>query len=143
MEAWADTLVMESNDVIDADATFQQQSLLPALAAAQQRTGDANYVLNDQEREVCRQAFREARRGTHMQTFPFNDNLLALIMTAQADLSEQQRERLAAIMTQRGIAVNRYTVELIRNAVIELFCVPRNSLENPNLRAGMKGLFAF
>ena len=32
------------------------------------------------------------RRNAHTQSFPINDNLFALMVTVQADLSEQQRE---------------------------------------------------
>ena len=37
-------------------------------------------------------------------------------------------------MTQRGIAVDAYTFENLREAFIELFCAPRNSIVDPSYR---------
>ena len=52
----------------------------------------------------------------------------------QADLTEQQRERLTAHLALRGIALRDYTVGLIRTSLLELVCAPRFSLENPSFR---------
>ncbi len=84
--------------------------------------------------EVLNRERKDEALRAHLMSFPLSDNLLALILTVLADLSEQQRERFAATMAQRGRRVERYTVELVREAFIELFCAPRSSLENPSLR---------
>ena len=80
---------------------------------------------------------RERRR--HADSFPINDNLFALMVTVQADLSEQQREKLSAHMSLRGIMLQAYTFEQIRECLIELFCAPRSSIENPSYRVSGQG----
>ena len=52
----------------------------------------------------------------------------------QADLSEQQRERLTSRLALRGIPLQTYTFDLITAAFLELFCAPRPSLDNPSFR---------
>ena len=61
------------------------------------------------------------------------------MFTVQADLSEQQRERLTSHMTIRGIHVQNYTFEALREAFIELFCAPKSGLDNPNYRTTGQG----
>ena len=80
---------------------------------------------------------REKRK--HMATIPINDNLFSLMVTVQADLSEQQREKLTTHMSLRGITLQGYTFEQIRECMIELFCAPRSSLENPSYRVSGQG----
>ena len=74
----------------------------------------------------------DRRRRRHTSSFPISNNLFALMFTVQADLSEQQRERLTSHMTIRGIHVQNYTFEALREAFIELFCAPKSGLDNPN-----------
>ena len=74
-----------------------------------------------------------------MGMFPISDNLFSLMFTVQADLTEQQRERLTSHMTLRGIDVQNYTFDLIREAFIELFCAPKSSIENPSFRVSGQG----
>ena len=50
----------------------------------------------------------------------------------QVDLTEQQRERLTPHLAIRGIPLQSYTFDLIRTALLELFCAPRSSLDNPS-----------
>ena len=57
----------------------------------------------------------------------------------QSDLNEQQRERLTSHMTIRGIQVQNYTFEGLREAFIELFCAPRSGIDNPNYRTTGQG----
>ena len=64
------------------------------------------------------------RRRRHEEQFPISDNLFALMFTVQADLNEHQRERLTSHMTIRGVNVQQYTFEGLREAFIELFCAP-------------------
>ena len=42
-------------------------------------------------------------------------------------------------MTLRGIDVQNYTFDLIREAFIELFCAPKSSIENPSFRVSGQG----
>ena len=60
---------------------------------------------------------------------------MALTMVVQADLSEQQRERMTSTMTL-NIRVENYQYQEAREVFTELFCAPRNSWENPSLRGG-------
>ena len=79
------------------------------------------------------------RRAQHLGRFPINDNLMALIFIVLADLNEMQRERMTSTMSLRGRTVQTYTFESVREIFIELFCAPKSSLENPNLRASGGG----
>ena len=80
------------------------------------------------------EAWTNRRLRRHRNLFPLGPNLFGLMFTVQADLTEQQRERLASYMTQRGILVDAYTFENLREAFIELFCAPRNSIADPSYR---------
>ena len=72
------------------------------------------------------QAFAEwlAREtDKHAKLFPINNNLFALMVTVQADLSEQQREKLVSHMTTRGIRLQDYTFDQVKECMIEFFCL--------------------
>ena len=100
-------------------------------------------ILQTQQPQVDEgQAFLEwyeREKTRHSRSFPINDNLFALMVSVQADLSEQQREKLSAHMTMRGIQLQDYTFHQIRDCMIELFCVPRSALENPSYRVNNQG----
>ena len=51
----------------------------------------------------------------------------------QANLAEQQRERLHLHMSLRNIALEQYTVGAIIATFLELLCAPRSALANPSL----------
>ena len=93
----------------------------------------------DDEMQLMLQDWNNAQRRRHAANFPLSDNLFALILTVLADLSEMQRERMSSTMALRGQRVNTYTYDMVREIFVELFCAPRSSLENPNLRAGSQG----
>ena len=65
---------------------------------------------------------------------PINYHLFNLMTIAHADLSEQQRERLAPHLTLRGVALRNYNFLRIRTLLFELFGAPRSSLEKPSFR---------
>ena len=86
--------------------------LLPVLDMAHPQFLDDLADVNAQQAQagqppydptVAWPAWEERRKRRHQQSFPINDNLFALMFTVQADLSEQQRERLTSHMTLRGI----------------------------------------
>ena len=123
-DAWMDLL----EPVDENDLAFQggYNARAVALAAQNQQPPDIPVALVE---------YNEAQRTAHAGRFPINDNLMALTFTCLADLSETQRERLTSTLTLRGMDVQRYTFEAVRGVFIELFCAPRSSLDNPNLRA--------
>jgi hypothetical protein len=75
----------------------------------------------------------------HQEQFPLSDNLFCLVVMVLADLDEDQRERFASYMSRRGLQIQNYTFEALREAFVELFCAPRSSLENPMYRASRTG----
>ena len=75
-------------------------------------------------------------RDQHRQRLPLSDNLYALMFIVLADLSENQIERLTPTLTLRGCDAQSYTFNNVREVFMELFCMPKSSLDNPNLRAG-------
>ena len=74
------------------------------------------------------------RRAVHRDSFPLSDHLFTLMTIVQADLTEQQRERLTSHLAIRGLPLQNYTFDLIRTAFLELFCAPRSSFDNPSFR---------
>ena len=85
---------------------------------------------------------RNVRR--HQAVFPICENLFVLMASVQADLSEQQREILTSALSLKGIKLPAYTFELAKECIVELFCEPRSSLENPayRVRGGQSRIFA-
>ena len=82
-------------------------------------------------------------REQHRGAFPFTDNLFTLIFIVLADLNETQRERLTSHLSLRGIALPGYTFSVVSEAMIELFCAPRSSLEWPGYRTGSTAVRSF
>jgi hypothetical protein len=70
----------------------------------------------------------------HQERFPISDNFTAQLFIVLADLNEQQRERLTSTLALRNLKLQNYTWLEVRNSFMELFCAPRSSLENPNIR---------
>ena len=70
----------------------------------------------------------------HRTRFPLNEHLFALLLVVLADLTEQQRERFMSTLALRNVQADSYTFEIVRSTFMELFCAPRSSIENPNLR---------
>ena len=122
-DAWMDLL----QEVAQDDALFLGD-FADAVRRAQQ---------NGEQPPTQDEAFRQwntRRRERHQAQFPLGQNLFGLMFTVQADLSEQQRERLSSYMSQRGIAVEDYNFTNLKEAFIELFCAPRNSIADPSYR---------
>ena len=65
---------------------------------------------------------------------PLNDNLFALTVVVLADLQEAQGERFSSTMSLRGLTISDYTFDAVREVMIELFCAPKSSIDNPSLR---------
>ena len=88
------------------------------------------------DRALALTRYNNHRRTAHRNNFPLTENLYALIFIVLADLSESQRERLTSTLTLRGFDVQTYTFDVVREVFIELFCMPRSSLDNPTFRTG-------
>ena len=74
----------------------------------------------------------------HARKFPINDNLFSLILTVLADLNEQQRERMTSAMALKNYRIEAYTFDLVREVFIELFCMPKSSIDDPSLRTAIR-----
>ena len=83
--------------------------------------------------------FTASRNREHMRLFPIGDNLLAQLFLVQADLSENQRERLISSMTLTGTRIDTYQDEAVKAQVFELFCATRTGLADPRLRTNAHG----
>ena len=124
-DAWMDLLIPATV----ADPTFRLQ--LTEHHAAQMQLGEALV-----DPDVALERWNRNLREQHRQLFPLSDNLYALIFIVLADLSEHQRERLTSTLTLRGFDVQTYTFDTVREVFMELFCMPKSALDNPNLRSG-------
>ena len=127
-ESWMDCLTTLSMEQIIVHPEY--------IALMRRAEQNRNGYLDEEEQQQVVQEFLRARRQAHENRFPFNDNLMALVMVVQADLTEQQRERMTSTMVTQGVHVENYTYQGIRQVFTELFCAPKNSWENPSLRGG-------
>ena len=75
------------------------------------------------------------KRRAHRGQFPLSNHLFTLMTLVQVDLTEQQREHTHITPRDpRNPVANNYAFDRIRTALLELFCAPRSSLDNPSLR---------
>ena len=102
---------------------------------------------NDQERLNYQVTLRERaitnRRAQHQNAFPLSDNLMSLIFLAQPDLNEQQRERFVSSMNIRQIAMPQHTYLQVKRHSLELFCVSRAGVADPNIARQKRSSFFF
>jgi hypothetical protein len=77
----------------------------------------------------------QRNRTRHERTFPLQDPMFTYFFIVAADLNEQQRERFTSTMMLRNITVPQYTFDIVRTVFHDLFCAPRNSIENPHVRS--------
>jgi len=125
LDAWGDLCVHVGPD----DLAFQR-AVAGAMNGRELREADLPEALEGYN-------LREYRR--HMDGFPLNENLFALIVVVLLDLDEGQRERFTSTLSLRGVTVTAYTFEVARATAIELFCAPKSSLENPMYRSAGRG----
>ena len=104
-----------------------------------------NALQTDEERSTFQLTLREQtiqnRRNQHQQNFPLSDNLLSMIFLVQADLNEQQRERFVSSMNIRQIAMPQYTYLQVKQLFLELFCVSRTGVADPNIAHRKRSTF--
>ena len=96
---------------------------------------DPFQVLVQADIDLAHEGHNAQLRQEHQDRFPISDNLFALITTCLADLNEQQRERMSSTLALRGFNIQGYTYQMVRDVFMELFCAPKSSLDNPNLRS--------
>ena len=125
-DAWMD-LWQEPSDI--NEPTY----LAAVMAENTQRQAQNRNTVDPNSREVFR-LFVQRTKERHMINFPMNDNLMTLVFIVLSDLTEDQRERLVTAMEVKQVPLQDYTFSVIRAKYIELFCAPKNSLENPNIR---------
>jgi hypothetical protein len=107
LEAWMDLHSDPTRDELRAQfqvgaGPFHDfvQRQLQALTLANGGAPDQETLFNVSANEFTRN-LREVHRGN----FPFNSNLLGLIMVVQADLTEPQRERFMSTMMMRNLDI--------------------------------------
>eukprot|EP00435_Cladocopium_sp_Y103_P029203 s108_g7.t1 len=126
---WSDLL--DLSDLPDVGAA----DFLAAITAAQQ--AEMANLPDDDAHRACQVTLRETtianRRRDHMAMFPLSGNLMSWIFLAQADLNEQQRERLVSSMNIRQISMPQYTYLQVKQLFLELFCLPRIGVADPNI----------
>ena len=76
----------------------------------------------------------EVARQAHQAAFPLPANLIAMIFITQADLNEQQRERLVSTMNAQNIPMENYEYQAVKTQFLQLFCVSRTSISDPQLQ---------
>ena len=95
---------------------------------------------NDEERMNYQVTLREQtvtnRRAQHQNALPLSDNLMSLIFLIQSDLNEQQRGRFVSSVNIRQIAMPQYTYLQVKHLFLELFCVSRTGVADPNIEEG-------
>ena len=73
-------------------------------------------------------------REAHARLFPFSDNLYAMMLLVQSELSPTERTWVTQTLTTRGVLAQNYTFEIVRELFISVLCVPRTSHADPYLR---------
>ena len=95
---------------------------------------------NDEERMNYQVTLREQtitnRRAQHQNALPLSDNLMSLIFLIQSDLNEHQRGRFVSSVNIRQIAMPQYTYLQVKHLFLELFCVSRTGVADPNIDEG-------
>ena len=125
-DAWMD-LFQEPEDRTDA-------VYLAAVGAENASRAAQQLPAVDPNDPAIFRAFIQMSKERHSRNFPMNDNLMTLIFIVMSDLTEDQRERLVTAMEVKQVQLQDYTFSVIRAKYIELYCAPKNSLENPNIR---------
>ena len=112
----------------------QQQNLAGIAAATPGAPPHVNVPWNE---EISRQVLvqlHNARRQQQRQAPPLSDNLSALIFVSLADLTQDQRNTQASIMTHRGRTLAQYNVQELRDLFLEMFCATRTAVYNPMMQ---------
>jgi hypothetical protein len=123
--------------------TLDDQIFLNMAEAVTQQKLQRGQAMTPQEAMQYLEHINGLRAQQHREAFPFSDNLFTLIFIVLADLNETQRERLTTHLSLRGLQVPQYRFGVIREAMIELFCAPRSSLEWPGYRTTTVGVRSF
>lgn len=135
--AWMDLLDLNQVPQVD-DPAF-------ADGITQQQAAELQGIDDMDERRTKPDEIREEMvgvvRNAHRQLFPLNDNLMSLIFLVQADLNEAQRERFVSSMSLRQIEMPGYIYLAVKQLFLELFCVTRTSIADPQIRQGRKSAF--
>ena len=66
--------------------------------------------------------------------FPLTESMYDLRFIVIADLTETQRELFTPTLIIRGHSMLAYTGEAVRATFMELFCMPKSTVDCPNLR---------
>ena len=94
------------------------------------------FLPNDEEGMNYQVTLREQtitnRRAQQQNAFPLSDNLMSLIFLVQSDLSEQERDFFSS-MNIRQIAMPQHTYLQVKQLFLELFCVSRPGVADPNI----------
>ena len=124
LDAWQD-LFEEATDTDSGFTTAYAQAEAQATRSAPAPT-----------RAAFLKEYNEQLEKQHKAEFPLNDNLWALTFYCLADLKEDQRERLGSHLHMKDYKIKNYTFELIAECIIDLHCMPKNSIDNPSMRTG-------
>ena len=93
-----------------------------------------NERLNRNETAGTRDNWYATHVATHGSLFPFIDNVTTLMFIAASDVNEAQRERFTSSLSLRNMTVTAYTLDSVQAVFVELFCLPKISMEGPSLR---------
>ena len=99
------------------------------------RVDPVPYVALEANEETY-EMFKKAAVEKHTKSFPLNDNLMALLFLTNADLSQDQREKLQAYLLVKNITLSSYGYDILVRAFYELFQLPRTTMADPHIRMG-------
>ena len=124
-EAWMD-LCPEldlASPAIVAEVQARRAAHQNAQAALQQ-ANEAHVIVpwNDEMQQAVYDEAIRLHKQAHRDLFPPSPNLIALIFSSTADLSQDQRQSLTSIMTHRNRTMDQYRVNELRETFIEMFC---------------------
>ena len=88
----------------------------------------------DAVQEIWKQSKNRSRQTSAASRIPLPGNLIATIFIAQADLNERQRERPVSAMNAQNIPMESYEYQAVKTQFLQLFCVSRTSISDPQLQ---------
>jgi hypothetical protein len=122
-EAWMDLMPLKRPD----DPYY-----LADVAAHNQTAGIQNQA--DPQDPAVFEAWRQRETRRHAMLFPVTDRMVTLLFIVNANLSEEQREKLVSSLSVRGFHIDNYDYETVKQTMREIFINTRTPIDDPNLR---------
>ena len=93
IDSWMDLCILKK----ELDGSEESTAVVASFRTEVQLSEQSPF--DEGQRIICLERLNEKLKSKHKEKFPLNDNLLALMLIAMSDLSEQQRQNFAQTMS--------------------------------------------